>query len=237
MRWIFALAFVLVIGAGSIYILTDGLTVVTAESARRQSVAREPRAIRDAHVVNQAGSTFTLREQLEADGRIAIINFFYTRCVSLCLAQGFVTQRLQRAIEAQGLQGRVRLISISFDARDGATDLKRYARSMQAQAGTWQFWSFSLPPERHALLKQFGITVVPTRFGDFEHNAALHVVTPDAKLAGILNLEEPGLALRLAKTLSAEDASAASGAARLRPARTAIAGRVPAAFVNAESMP
>lgn len=204
MRWALALIFALLAGAGSLYGLTDGFSVLTAESARRQDVARQPQVIEDAVMATANSSSLSLLRELQADGRIAIVNFFYTRCVSLCLAQGFVTQRLQAAIEAQGLQFHVRLISISFDPRDRAPDLSRYASGMRSDPVIWRFWSFEQLHQRDALLKQFGITVIPALLGDYEHNAALHVVTPNGRLAGIFDLEEPGLALGLAKKLSDE---------------------------------
>ncbi|MFA7391648.1 MAG: SCO family protein [Pigmentiphaga sp.] len=203
MRWFLALVLALLAGAGALYGLTDGFTAVTAESARRQAVARQPRPIHDARIINTKDGAASLLGELEADGRVAIVNFFYTRCISLCLAQGSVTQRVQEAIAAQGLQSQVRLLSISFDSRDRAPDLGRYASSMRADPAIWRFWSFEQSRQRDALLRQFGITVIPAPFGDFEHNAALHVVTPDGRLAGIVDLDEPGLALALAKKLSA----------------------------------
>ena len=203
MRWILALALALAAGLGSLYGLTGGFTVLTAEAARRQDVARHPRAIPPAEVLAEDGRVLDLDRDLRRDGRVAIVNFFYTRCLSLCLAQGSLTERLQQAIEARGLQDRIRLISISFDARDRAPDLARYAVRMGATPGVWQFLSFTRPAQRDAALDLFGITVVPAPLGEFEHNAAFHVVTPDGRLARIFDLDDPGLALSAAESLSA----------------------------------
>ncbi len=202
MRWILGLALALLAGLISIYTVTDGFTVVTAEAARRRDVERDPPVLLGARVVNEADNEVSLRHALHGDGRVAIVNFFYTRCVSLCLAQGYVTQRLQTAIAAQGLQDDIRLISISFDQRDRAVELNRYASTMRAQPEIWEFWALQIPGQRDALLRQFGITVVPAPYGDYEHNAALHVVTPDGRLAGIFDIEQPGLAFGLATVLS-----------------------------------
>lgn len=211
MRWFLTLVVALATGVGALYGLTDGFTVVTAESARRLDVAQHPRAIHDAQIVGDHNDIFALRNELQNDGRVAIINFFYTRCISLCLAQGSVTQRLQEAIEADGLRSRVRLISISFDPMDGRPELSRYATNMHADPAVWQFWSFKQPHQRDALLRQFGITVVLAELGDFQHNAALHVVTPDGRLARIIDIDNPGLAFQLAKDLSAAKAAARPG--------------------------
>jgi protein SCO1/2 len=208
-RWIVALALALAAGLGSLYGLTDGFAVLTAEDARRQDVAQHPRAIPATAVLAEDGRVLDLRQDLRRDGRVAIINFFYTRCLSLCLAQGSLTERLQQAIEARGLQDRIRLISISFDARDRAPDLTRYAARMGAESGVWQFRSFTQAAQRDAALALFGITVVPAPLGEFEHNAAFHIVTPDGRLARILDLDDPGLALAAAETLSGRAAEPA----------------------------
>ncbi|MBV2180586.1 MAG: SCO family protein [Castellaniella sp.] len=200
MRWILSLVLALVAGIGTLYGLTDGFTVLTAEAARRQAVAAQPRPVPAAHVLDSAGGVDLLTRNLRDDGRVAIVNFFYTRCVALCLAQGSLTERLQQAIEAEGLQHRIRLISISFDPRDQARDLARYAVRMGADTAVWQFLSFTQPAQRDAVLDLFGIMVVPAPLGEFEHNAAFHIVTPDGRLARIVDLDDPGLALNAAKS-------------------------------------
>jgi len=203
MRWALALLLALAAGAGSLYWVTAGFTALTAEDARRQAVASDPRPLPDARVLRPDGATVSLLEDLRADGRVAIVNFFYSRCESLCLAQGSQTGRLQQAIGERGLASRVRLLSISFDPRDRAHELAGYARRMDARPDVWQFLSFADPGERDRLLGIFGIVVVPAPLGQFEHNAAFHVVTPDGRLARIVDLDDPGEALRVAETLAA----------------------------------
>ncbi|WP_368643395.1 SCO family protein [Castellaniella ginsengisoli] len=209
MRWVFALVLAFAAGLGALYGLTGGFTVLTAEEARRQDVAQAPRAIPAAEVLAKDGRILDLGQDLRRDGRVAIVNFFYTRCLSLCLAQGSVTERLQQAIEARGLQDRIRLVSISFDVRDRAADLDRYAVRMGADPGIWQFMTFVQPAQRDAALALFGITVVPAPLGEFEHNAAFHIVTPDGRLARIVDLDEPGLALAAAEALGGAGRGAA----------------------------
>jgi protein SCO1/2 len=219
-RLALALVLALVAGLGSLYAVTSGFTVLTAEGARRQSVAAHPRVLPETRVLDSAGSTFPLDVDLRRDGRLAIVNFFYTRCVALCLAQGALTERLQQAIVAEGLQHRIRLISISFDPRDRAPDLARYAQRMGADPDVWQFLSFADPAQGKAALDVFGILVVPAPLGEFEHNAAFHIVTPDGRLARVLDLAQPGKALEAAKKMLAvgTPAAAAPAAAARSPA-------------------
>ena len=198
MRWVCALVLALAAGLGALYGLTDGFTALTAETARRADVARHPRPIPDTAVLADTGQVLDLGQDLHRDGRVAIVNFFYTRCLSLCLAQGSLTERLQQAIESRGLQDRIRLISLSFDLRDQSADLTRYAARMGADPAIWQFLSFAQVTQRDALLSLFGITVVPAPLGEFEHNAAFHIVTPDGRLARVIDLDDPGQALAVA---------------------------------------
>lgn len=200
MRWVVSLVLALVAGIGVLYGLTNGFTVLTAEAARRQAVAGQPRPIPAALVLDAAGRQQALADNLRDDGRVAIVNFFYTRCVSLCLAQGSITEQLQHAIEAEGLQDKIRLISISFDPRDRAPDLSRYAVRMGAAPAEWQFLTLTDARQRAAVLDLFGIMVVPAPLGEFEHNAAFHVVTPDGRLVRIVDLDDPGWALKAAKS-------------------------------------
>jgi len=202
LRWVLALVLAMAAGIGVLWSLTDGFSALTAEAARRQSVARQPRAIPDVRVLDASGRIQSLDANLHDDGRVAIVNFFYTRCVSLCLAQGSLTGQMQQVIEAEGLQDKVRLLSVSFDPRDKADDLARYATRMHAQGDVWQFMSFDDPRQMQAALDLFGITVIPAPLGEFEHNAAFHVVTPDGRLARIFDLDAPGLALQAAQDLA-----------------------------------
>ncbi|MGB6007964.1 SCO family protein [Castellaniella sp.] len=202
MRWVLSMVLALAAGIGVLYSLTDGFTVLTAEAARRQAIAAHPRDIPAAvQVLDDAGRLQSLSRNLRDDGRVAIVNFFYTRCIALCLAQGSLTERLQQAIEAEGLQRQLRLISLSFDPRDRADDLSRYAVRMGADADVWQFLTLTDAAQRSALLDMFGIMVVPAPLGEFEHNAAFHVVTPDGRLVRIVDLDDPGWALKAAKSL------------------------------------
>ena len=207
MRWVCALILALVVGLGSLYGLTDGFTILTAEASRRQDVAEHPRVMPAVLLQASDRRLLALQPDLRRDGRVAILSFFYTRCLSLCLAQGSLMERMQQAIVAQGLQDRVRLISLSFDPRDHASDLARYAVRMGADSDVWRFLAFTQSEQRQAVLDLFGVTVVPAPLGEFEHNAAFHLVTPDGHLARGVDLDEPGTALAAALALA--DRSAA----------------------------
>ncbi|MDS1138808.1 SCO family protein [Pusillimonas sp. SM2304] len=195
MRMLLMVLLVSCAGVAGIYRQTEGFTVLTTEAARRASVVRSPRALPDALLQGQDGRATTLLHSLQSDGRLAVVNFMYTRCFSVCLAMGAELQQLQAAIERQGLQDTVRVLSISFDPADTPQQLARYARSMRADASVWRFAVAPQATQRQALLEAFGIVVVPAPMGQFEHNAAYHVVSPDGRLLRIVDLAETAAVL------------------------------------------
>jgi len=195
---------VLLLGLVAIFQATAGGTAFTTEALRRSAVAQAPMAVPDFRVVDSSGRVQPLREMLAADGRVWIVDFVYTRCQTLCLSLGTVFQQLQAQIEARGLQDRVALLSISFDPlQDQPPALGAYAQRMRMQPGLWQLVTLQAEADRRRLLDSFGIMVVPAPLGEFEHNAALHLVTPQGELVRILGLEEGPRALDMAAALSA----------------------------------
>jgi protein SCO1/2 len=188
MKLLMAVLMVGLLGIGALYAQTAGFTVLTTEAARRADIARHPRTLPDAFLQTGAGAGISLRQALSGDGRIAIVNFIYTRCYSICLSMGSEFQQLQQAIVQRRLTEHVRIISLSFDPADTPDDLTRYALRMGARPDIWQFASIADAKRRKALLDAFGIVVVPAPLGQYEHNAAYHVVAPDGRLARIVDL-------------------------------------------------
>lgn len=204
MRMLLALLLVIAAGVGAIYQATDGFAVVTTEAARRLSIAHSARELPPTTIALTSTRELSLADELRRDGRVVIVDVIYTRCNSLCSILGNEFQKLQSTIQADGLQKQVRLLSISFDPRDQPAQLGAYAKQMKADSALWQFVSVPSAVERQALLDTFGITVIPAPLGEFQHNAAYHVVTADGKLTRIVDYDEPRLALKLARDISGE---------------------------------
>jgi protein SCO1/2 len=196
MKLLIAILFVCGLGAGAFFFETEGFTVLTTEGARRADVLRHPRTVPDIALHNSGGKTHTLIEELRSDPRVAIITFMYTRCVTVCVSLGTGLQQLQAQIQAQELQDRVRLLSVSFDPADTPERLARYEYGMGAAPGVWRALGMANAAERTLLLQAFGIIVVPAPLGQYEHNAAYHVVTPDAQLVRIVDVDDIASLLR-----------------------------------------
>jgi protein SCO1/2 len=139
----------------------------------------------------------------DTGGRVWIVDFVYTRCQTVCSALGSIYQQLQQRILDGDLKGRVGLLSISFDpGRDDAAALRGYAARMRMDVDVWRIVTLTSAADRRRLLDAFGIMVVPAPLGEFEHNAALHIVDGQGQLVHIVDYDSPAQALALARVLA-----------------------------------
>ncbi len=189
----------LLAGLALLLAATGGGQSFTTETLRRQQVnspGKPPLPIAAFDVTLGSGQQTSLNDVLAESGKVWLVDFVYTRCQTLCSSLGSIYQQLQAQVETRGLQGRIGLLSISFDpAHDDAAALKAYATRMNMNPAVWQVATLTHWQDRRRLLDAFGIMVVPAPLGEFEHNAALHVVTPSGKLVRILDYADPQAAL------------------------------------------
>ncbi|GJJ03055.1 hypothetical protein RugamoR64_35930 [Duganella rhizosphaerae] len=194
------LAMVCATGVAALYYGTMGFEVVSTEDGRRLAVSRQPLELPAAAIHQpQAG---TLAQMLGEDGRIAIVTFFYSSCTAVCSALGNELQQMQDEISRRGLQHAVRLVSISFDPRDTAPVLAAYARRQHADPALWRMVGVDREDQRKALLDAFGIVVLSAPLGEFQHNAAFHLIDQQGRLARIDDYDDPAQALEDAVQLA-----------------------------------
>lgn len=178
---------------------TDGFAVLTSDRARARRVQRTPVVVPVVPVRDHRGEVHAVLHDTVSRPRAAIVDFVYTRCLTVCGALGGTYQALQHAIVARGLHDKVRLLTVSFDvARDDPTSLALYARMQRAEP---RIWSLATPVDsigRERLLRTFGVQVVPDGVGGWVHNAALHVVDPTGRLVRIVDIGDLEGALALA---------------------------------------
>ena len=187
---------VLIAGLVLLWFATGGGQAFTTESLRRQQVASQPQRIDAFDLTLASGQKTTLNAVLAPGGKVWLVDFVYTRCQTLCTSLGSIYQQLQTQIEARGLQGKVGLLSISFDpANDDATALLGYAKRMGMNPQVWQIVTLTNWQDRRRLLDAFGIMVLPAPLGEFEHNAALHVVSSSGMLVQIIDYADFKMAL------------------------------------------
>jgi protein SCO1/2 len=182
-------------GAALLLFATDGLRAFTAEGARRLDVARRPRAVPIALLEDAQARELS---SAELRGRTTLVGFVYTQCGTLCPRLSGRFAELQERI--RGRSSDVRLLSVSFDPeRDTPERLSEYARHLDAEPGLWSFARMRDPRALREWLSVFGIVVIPDGRGGFEHNAAIHVVDPRGRLAGVFDLDEIDAALQAAE--------------------------------------
>jgi protein SCO1/2 len=171
----------------------------TTESLRRTEVAQAPRWVPELAVHDAEGKPSTLRHLVAEGGGVWVVDFVYTGCQTVCSTLGSVFQRLQQQIQQRGLEGKVSLMSVSFDpAHDTPESLKAYRDRMRMDPAIWRVVTLSSPLDRRELLDAFGIMVIPAPLGEFEHNAALHIVTGRGMLVRIIDYDDATFALETA---------------------------------------
>jgi protein SCO1 len=182
----------LVVGAAGAAVFwhgTDGLRAITSEQARRLTIARHPRDVPSVVLEDQDGQTFTLGAY---QGRSVAVDFIYTQCKSVCALLSAGLQRLDRAEHSRAGDDRLQLVSISFDpARDTPARLSEYASRYGADGRGWRFARVRDAEDLARLLDAFGIVVIPDGTGDFQHNAAIHLLNRDGRLARVLDVDTP----------------------------------------------
>jgi protein SCO1/2 len=199
-RTLIATLLVLTAGVLAFSGLTRGFTVLTAENARRQSVAAAPIRIPELTGIDQQGARRSAFGRDE--GRVLIVDFIYTRCTSLCSALGSSYQQLQNSIEAQHLEHAVRLVTVSFDpAHDTPATIREYAARLGAKSDLWTILTPLDPDALRRSLNAFGVVAIPGPQGQFVHNEAFHVIDRHGRLARIIDITQPGAALSAARQI------------------------------------
>jgi protein SCO1/2 len=177
---------VLCLGSAGLWAGTDGLRAFTSEQARRLAVQRTPRPVPDVVLQDQDGRAFGLGDYR---GRKLLVDFVYTRCRSICGALGAGFQRLSHDLPPA--PDAAMLLTISFDPQaDTPTALKRYAQRFSADASVWRIARPQDEATLAALLRTFEVVVVPDAYGEFQHNAALHLVDEGGRLVRIFGYDE-----------------------------------------------
>lgn len=177
----------LALGLGVLGVATDGFAALTTEGARRLAAARDAPQMPRVAIETMTGRV----EPLPATPQATVVEFIYTTCADICQAAGDEMARLRDRLAEGPLAGRVRLVSLSFDpARDGPAQLAEYARWHEADGAVWTVARPADAGDLPRLLDAYGVTVIPDRIGGFTHNTALHVVTPEGRLAAILDMDD-----------------------------------------------
>jgi protein SCO1/2 len=192
------LVFVLVLAGGIAGMghLTDGFTAWTLDDRRAARVAGGTMTLAPLDIRNQHGERarlFAVDPAVGVDApRFYIVDFFYTRCPTVCRALGAEFARLQRRLADDGVGGAVRLVSLSIDpGHDNAAALGAYAATYRATTPGWQVAApaASASSRRYAdWLRAADIVAIPDGLGGFEHNGEIHVTDAQGRVLALFPL-------------------------------------------------
>jgi protein SCO1 len=193
---------VVLLGLSALYRATEGGVSFTTETYRRIQVEKQAQDIPALRIVDQSNEKTDLNSFFKSSNKVWIVDFIYTRCQTVCLALGSKYQQLQTQIQQRGLGGKIGLLSVSFDpTNDTPAALMRYAQRLQANPAVWKIVTLENVNDKHKLLSEFGIMVIPAPLGEFEHNAAFHLVDSQARLVKIIGYEQTDQLLDLTLAL------------------------------------
>ncbi|MGO4761945.1 SCO family protein [Cupriavidus sp. 2KB_3] len=199
------LCLVLVLGASAIWAVTHGLRAWTLDQRREARIAAHQMRLPPIAVHDQLGQPLRLFGEVPAEGpaqgapSVYLVDAIYTRCQTVCRALGAAFAQLSRQLEADGMTGRIGLISLSFDPRDTGADLAAYAREHGARPPQWRVAAPDAPAAMQALLREADIIAIPDGFGGFVHNGGLQVVDARGVVLGSFELEDFHAAYALAQ--------------------------------------
>ncbi|HEY9396079.1 MAG TPA: SCO family protein [Burkholderiales bacterium] len=167
---------------------TDGFRAFTTETARRERILLNPRALPLFTLEDQDGRRFNFNEYR---GRLLAVEFIYTRCETLCRSLGTAFRQIRDAVPADRLGTDFALVTVSFDPSDDLTALRAYATHHGADGRHWRVARLTDEAARDALLDVFGVVVIPDGRDGYEHNAAIHLLDRDGRLVRISDIEAP----------------------------------------------
>jgi protein SCO1/2 len=189
-RWRTSVAALLVFAAGlaMTYSVSDGLQAFSLESARRLHALRSPAPVPDLALEFADGQRARLAE---VPGQVLLVDFIYTSCATYCQSLGSVYAQLQVQLASEIAADSVRLVSISFDPRhDGPEELRAYRARHTRETHGWLVGRPLTDVDLRSWLRAFGVVVIADGLGGYTHNAAIHVVRPDGKLAAIHDFDD-----------------------------------------------
>ncbi|MBX3699416.1 MAG: SCO family protein [Dokdonella sp.] len=183
--------FIVAAGGATLHAASDGLRAFTTESARRLAIREAPRALPALRLQADDGSFIDLRDYR---GRWLLVDFIYTRCQSYCSVLGGDFAQLQDRLAQPLAQGRLHLLSISFDPQhDDPARLVAYRRRF---ADRGHGWSAARPvdaAELATLTQAFGIKVIADGQGGYVHNASIMLVDPQGRLVDVFDAGAAGV--------------------------------------------
>lgn len=152
---------------------TNGFSNYTYESARRASINKSPTALSDWQLQNESGEIISLSS---LQGKRLLVNFIFTRCPTICQAQGSRYQQLQHRIAEIGATNIV-LLSVSIDPDyDTPRRLQSYREIHRGKPGGWQLTRPVSQQQLDTIIDETGLRIIADDIGGYSHSESIHLV-------------------------------------------------------------
>lgn len=119
-------------------------------------------------------------------GKPVLMSFIYTRCSvpNMCPLTTRNVARVQELL-SEGERASVKLVSLTFDPEyDTGQVLRDYAKSYEADLGSWEFWRGS-EADTAKLMETFNVWAKEAG-GEYAHNMRSVILRPDGSLSRVL---------------------------------------------------
>jgi protein SCO1 len=185
---IFACLLVIIFGFTLFYLGTDGFRAFTSETARVNRLIEVKPRFPNVTFEDSKGRKYSISE---FKGKYVFITFLYTSCTTVCPQLEMNMSKVYEKIPSKYLGKEVVFLSISFDPdRDDPTTLEKYRGYFNSDGETWRMARIKNPAELNALLKAFGVIVIPDENGNFAHNSAFYLVDKKGSLVDVLDYKK-----------------------------------------------
>lgn len=184
--------------------LTRGFEFWTYEDLRRHAAASGELRAPALQLLDAQERSLRAFEAADPHARIYLVDFIYTRCITVCQVLGGEYFRMQEALREAGPPS-VRLLSISIDpAHDHGPELAAYGRQHRADPALWSLTTPANLQAGEAVRRGLGVIAIPDGFGGFVHNGAIHLIDGRGRVHGIFDYEQWQQALAAARRLAQE---------------------------------
>ncbi len=179
---------VLLLGGGVLWSATDGFRALTDEAARRLHAAQMRPELPAFMLEDMQGRELHLGRG--GGEKVTLVGFIYTTCPTICQTAGSDFAQLRDRLRDARLDGKVRLLSVSFDpVRDDPQQMRTYAKQHGADGAVWAI-ARPLPEAVPVVTSSFGVRVIADEWGGYQHNSAVHMVDTKGRLTGIFDTDD-----------------------------------------------
>ena len=120
-------------------------------------------------------------------GKIAVVDFFFTNCTSICPMLSSQMARLQHSVKSENINNQVVFLSHTVDPKNDTPEaLKAYANRMGADFSNWNFVTGNEEDIYWQAKEGYKLTAFPsdTAQGGFFHTDQIALIDQEGKIRG-----------------------------------------------------